>query len=555
MKIKLMDFAGEFPKADQTRLRENAATIAQDVDFTSGALKPFYAVTAEPALPALPSSLPTQDIERYYSSDTGYWMQFPSHVDVISSPIKDDWRNRVYWSGDSRDAEGDVLFSYTPDIYEDGAPYPNHFYKLGIPAPTSTPIISSSTPVTDDTVSDEARTYIYTYVNAIGEESAPSPASITVIVPTEGTTVELSGLDTHAEAADRNVSKKRIYRSLTGSSGNAIFLFAGEIDESATTFTDTLIGTALVEELQTLLFDTPRTGMTGLGLTAYGVAYGFINKIVCMSYPFYVYAWPRDFELTTQYAIVAMGHYDSNIVVATKGNPVMITGIDPIGGMSMTEIPLNEACVAKRSMVSLGYAVIYASPNGLVMASASGAQLISSSFFGKDEWQALNPESIHAVEHRGKYLFFWRVDDDNKGAYIFDPAVPDQGIIRLSLHCISTHRDLRTDTLYMLQEDGSLQRFDTQSVDRVPYVWRSKKFRSVSSRGNRLLCGQVFADTYNCLSLTIFADGDELYRQQLDDRPFRLPNHSHKKYWQIEISGTDIAREIVLAESLRELSN
>ena len=32
--------------------------------------------------------------------------------------------------------------------------------------------------------------------------------------------------------------------------------------------------------------------------------------------------------------------------------------------------------------------------------------LVSDSFFDKDTWAALNPESIHAVEHRGKYLFF-----------------------------------------------------------------------------------------------------------------------------------------------------
>lgn len=554
MRIKLMDFAGEFPRVHDTRLRESAATVAQDVDYSSGALKPLYSIAHQATLPPLPSSMPTNDVHLYYAQNVGYWLQFPSVVDVISSPIKDDARSRVYWSGDSRDADGDVLFSYTPDVYEDGAPYPNHFYKLGIPAPTSTPIITSSTAVTDSTISDEARVYVYTYINEIGEESAPSPASILVTVPTDSATVVLGGLTTHPEVANRNITKKRIYRSLSGNSGAATFLFVAEINEADTTYTDTILGTSLVEALQTATFDQPRSGMQGLGLTAYGVAYGFVGKIVCMSYPFYVYAWPRDFELTTQHDIVVMGHFDANIVIATKGNPVMVTGIDPISGVSMTELPLNEACVSKRSMVSMGYAVIYASPNGLVMASSSGAQLITSGFFGKDEWQQLSPSSIHAVEHRGKYLFFWRVDDQNKGAYLFDPSNTEKGIIRLSLWCISAHRDMRTDTLYLLQTDGALQRFDDVGVDRVPFVWRSKRFRSVDSRGNRLLAAQVLADSYDALVFRVFADDVELYvKSDLSDQPFRLPNHSHKKYWQIEVSGLDTVREIALAQTMREL--
>lgn len=555
MKISIMDFIGEFPKVHNTRLRESAAETARDVYFGSGALKPFYSIRQDTILPALNTI--TKSIYLYRIEDAEYWLQFGSFVDVISSPIKDDLYHRVYWAGDVRDTEGYVLYGYVPSIYADAAPYPKNWFRLGIPAPNYTPNITNSTLVDDKTISDETRVYVYTYVNAIGEESAPSSPSAYVTVPSEMPVVELGNLFTDTAVQSLNITKKRIYRSAVSTAGNADFYYVGEIDVSENTFTDEVLGSALEESLPTRGWDAPRVGMQGLGLTAYGVAYGFSGKIICLSHPFHIYAWPRDYELTTQYDIVAIGHYESNIIVATTGNPVMITGIDPTTGMSMIELPINEACIAKRSMVSLGHAAIYASPNGLVMASGSGAQLISEAFFDKDEWNSLNPSSIHAVEHRGKYLFFWKVNDEKKGAYIFDPLNPNQGIVRLSIHTDFAYRDLKTDTLYLLQPNGAIQRFDTDVLtDRICYTWRSKKFRTVNASGERLLAARVVADSYHSTTCRVYAD-DELFYEVAcrSDRPFRLPNHSHKKYWQIEICSKDPVYELCLASTMQELIN
>ena len=93
--------------------------------------------------------------------------------------------------------------------------------------------------------------------------------------------------------------------------------------------------------------------MYSLGLTAYGVAYAALGKIVCLSEVFVPYAWPRDYELTCDNDIVAIGHYDNALIVGTTGRPVMITGIDP-QNMSQSELPISEACVSAKSMVSMG---------------------------------------------------------------------------------------------------------------------------------------------------------------------------------------------------------
>lgn len=561
MKLRLESFLGEFPKQHPSKLPNAAAETAKNVSISSGNLKPFFSLKDDETLPALPDDAVTKAIHLYRIGNAEYWLQFSDYVNLIRSPIKDDLHERVYWSGDSRDLAGNVLYSYAPVIYDDGEPYPNNWVKLGITNPSYIPTITSSTPVPsgDDALqlSTETRVYVYTYVNAIGEESAPSNPSSIVTVPTAGATVVLGNMLTDPGATDLNITKKRIYRSLADSSGAASFRFLAEIDVATITYTDLILGTALGEELLTTTWDTPRAGMQGLGLTAYGMAYGFSGKIICLSEPFYVYAWPRNYELTTQYDIVAMGHYESNIIVATTGNPVMVTGIDPSGGLAMMELPITESCVSKRSMVSLGYCAIYASPNGLVMASGNGAQLVSEAFFDKDEWNALNPASIHAVEHHGKYLFFWKYNNDTKGAYIFDPLNIQQGIIQLGIYADFAYRDLKNDNLYLLYPDGVIKRFDNNSlVDREPFVWRSKKFRAQNLKGDRMLAGLVVADSYENCVLEVIADDQLLHRQcHTSERPFRLPNHSAKTYWQVQVTSTDTVREIILAGSMQELMN
>lgn len=551
--IRIANFMAEFPLVHPAKLKEYAAAQASNVNLSEGTIKPFFKVRNDFTLPSLPDAVPIKSISQYWVGSGYSWLEFPDVVDLIYSPIKDDTYYRVYWSGDHRNG-GKVKYAYLPTIIS-APPYPASWLNLGIPAPNTAPIIDFSTPYVDQTTYSQARVYVFTYVNDIGEESAPSRPSAQVIVPYDAAEVKLSNLVVGAEATGLNITKLNIYRSAVNTNGTAVFRYVTTILTTVTTLDDNFTDVQLGEDLPTTNWNTPRNDMQGLGLTAYGLGYGFSGKIVCLSVPFYIYAWPRDYELTTAYDIVAIGHYESNIVVATRGNPVIITGIDPISGMSMLELPLNEACVSKRSMVSLGHSAIYASPNGLVMASAGGAVIVSSGFFGRDEWQALNPSTIHAVEHSGKYLFFWKVDDEKKGAYIFDPLNIAQGIVSLDVYCDMAYLDRRTDTLYMLQEGGKVQRFDVDTLTgRQPYKWRSQLFKTESSVGERFLAAKIIADDYDDLIFNVYCDGKLLYSSNtVTSKPFRMPNHTSKVWWQLEVIGTSVIQELKIAETMREI--
>lgn len=557
MLLKIQNFLGEFPKIHNTKLKDIAADIAQNVSVDSGSLKTLYAISDKVTLNQSGSA--TKDVHLWRLNQVDYWLQFKDFVRVIRSPIADDQYRRIYWSGDSRDVDGNVLFSYTPVVYQSGVNYPVAWYKLGIPAPTESAFItSSSNSLTADELAmfgDEQRVYVYTYVGSLGEESAPSPPSGGVITPHDKSTVVLGNLALDVTASDgRNIVSKRIYRSLTASSGIAEYYFLAEIPAAQTTYTDTIDGSALntADPLPTAAWDPPRQGMQGLGLTAFGVAYGFFEKSICLSEPYYPYAFPRDYELTTQFDVVAIGHYDSYIVAATKGTPVIVSGINP-ASMSMLELPLNESCIAPRSLVSMASCVIYASPNGLVMAYNNTAKLVTEAFFDKDTWNGLKPSSIHAVEHRGKYLFFYN-NGSKSGAYMFDPQFTEMGLVHLDINALSTHRDHETDTLYLLQTGGKVQVFDDTTLVRKPYTWKSKKFEVGS--GVRFLAARVIADSYINVTLKVYADDELLYSKIVTDKKaFRLPNHSEKNDWQIEVIATDVVRGLFVGETMYEVMN
>jgi len=555
MRIKVSNFLGSFPRIHTTKLKDTAAETALNVDVTSGVLRPFYALPLKQQLNSIGAETKAFHFYKFPSKEG--FLQFPDHVDIAYSPIADDQYRRVYWSGDSRDS-GHLLFSYTPQLTQGTSYNPTMWYRVGIPAPTQAPFMvgqsNQYTPEELEELSDEARVYVYTYVSETGEESAPSPSSALIYSPHEKSTVELGNLITDTAASQgRFLKYKRIYRSLTDSSGNADLYFIAQITIAVNTYTDSLDGSAVntTDPLPTITWDEPRKSMKGLNVTAKGVNYAFLNKIACFSEPYHPYAWPRDYELTMQYDIVAMGHYENYIICATTGTPYLISGIDP-SSTTIDELPLNEPCIAKRSMVSMATCVCYASPNGIVMAYGSTAKLVSDSFFDKDTWTALKPESIHAVEHRGKYLFFY----DNgvkQGAYLFDPLQVDFGLIELDIWFKSATRHHQTEQLFFLDNASKVYQFDDTAAVKKPYTWKSKLF-DVGGDGVRLLACNVIADSYADLTLNIYSEGQLFYTRRITSRkPFRLPNHSNRYDWQFEIISTDQVRDISLAQSMLEL--
>ena len=547
------------PKLSPYVVPDNNSETAQNCRFESGILQPLYGITQDATLALTGHNI--NAIHLWKVNSNAYWLRFTDKVDVIRSPIADDSYSRIYWSGDSR-MGGALLYSYTPAVYTGGgSEYPINYYKLGIPAPTQKPTTTLVGALADD-VSAAARSYVYTYVGKLGEESAPSLPSDPLICPNEGASVNVSSIIIDVSASTgREIESVRLYRIIVGSTGNADYLFVDEItlaDISGSIgkyasghYADTKANDALAESLPTSIWDAPRDGMYSLGLTAYGVSYAAIGKIVCLSEVFVPYAWPRNYELTCDNDIVAIGHYDNALIVGTTGRPVMITGIDP-QNMSQSELPIIEACVSAKSMVNMGSYAIYASPNGLVMASGGSAQLITGGIITNREWAAFTPSSIHAYQHRGKYLFFWYTDSTHKGGFIFDPANPNAGLVSFNQYFVAGHRDIVTDTLYLIDTNKVLWKFDDNSASPLTYTWKSK--RVTLDAPHCMLAARVLANSYASLVMKIYSDNTLIHTQTVtSNKAFRLPRLGRAKVWQVEIIATDFVREVSISETVIEL--
>jgi hypothetical protein len=207
----------------------------------------------------------------------------------------------------------------------------------------------------------------------------------------------------------------------------------------------------------------------------------------------------------------------------------------------------NQACVSKRSLVDVGNAAIYASPDGLAKGSVSGVQLIGDDLFSRNQWQALKPESIHAYYHDEKYLFFY--DNGTKqGGYILDPSAKTGALTELGFYIDSGFNDLATDTLYLLK-DGEILSF--QHGDPISYTWRSAQFQ-LPNLMPYSVC-RVVADDYPA-EISIIYDGEEMVMTYVDDQPFRFHAGRRARYVEVELRGTNSVKLVMLGNDMESVN-
>jgi len=392
----------------------------------------------------------------------------------------------------------------------------------------------------------ERRFYVHTYVTELGEEGPPSPASSAVDAgPTQNVQLDLPSLDPEA-GENRLIERRRIYRTATGDEG-AEFQFVDEVDIADSEYTDSIATDNLAEALPSGAYDPPPEDLHSLNALPSGVMVGAVDQDVCFSEPYLPHAWPGEYRLTLDHPIVGVAVFDSYVVAATESRPYLITGEDP-RAMQPTRLPVTQGCLSKRSIVSLGYAVLYASADGLVMVDSSGAQLVTRGIITPDEWSGYAPESIHAYEHEGRYIAFFD-NGARRGAFVFDPREADAGVSELSIWARHGFRDPVEPKLYLLTEDGSVSQWDAGD-DPMPYRWKSGVVptpRPVSPS-----CIQVVAHSYEDTKITVHA-GETATVTVTGDHIHRLPPMGRSRDIQIDVEGTDTVQEVAVADSVPEL--
>ena len=286
-----------------------------------------------------------------------------------------------------------------------------HYYRLGVPRPETVLSVSCTE---SDGRNCASRSYVYTYVNLFGEESAPSVPTDSYSVA-DGAAVKLTGFGVPDSVY--GVTNVNIYRTATtwtsGSektqSINTEYLLVDTIPVGQSSYTDTVLEKNLQEAITTEYNREPPANLRHIRyLRGTGVLAGVTTNKVHFSAPYQPSNWPAEYDLTLPYNIVNVQTLGNKLFVSTDSFPFVIDGAyncQPRQCRNVTEVltPLPDiSCGHTNSSVATPFGMIYSSKDGLVLVSQDAQfRIITSAWFSTDDWVKLRPDTVRLAYWRG----------------------------------------------------------------------------------------------------------------------------------------------------------
>ncbi|EBS2694788.1 hypothetical protein ZQ65_15145 [Salmonella enterica subsp. enterica serovar Newport] len=552
--IDIVSMRGEMPRVLPHMLPDGYAALAQNCHFRFGVITPV----SDDGKSGVTFGIKPETLF-LYSRDK--WFTWSGIVDAVRSPVAQDPYGRVYYT------DGQYPKVTSAQIATSGSgPYPTTSYRLGVPAPESAitctvynppvPTPDKTTDASDnnaapqeqedDPTDNETRFYTCTFVTAYGEEGPPGPESLEQTVK-KGGSADLTMQPPPLQHS--NITRRRIYRSVSGG-GNADFLLVTELDAGVLSFHDDLLAEQLGPALETWHYVMPPDNMLGLCMMANGIAAGFAGNEVMFSEAFLPYAWPDAYRQTTTEDIVAIAPIGTALVVATKGEPYLFSGVSP-SNISGAKLPLTQACVSRQSMVVMDGFVLYAGTNGLVSVDGSGNAVIATEkIISPEQWRGMfNPSSIKAYQYRGEYVARYTKTDGGQAVFIFNPQ--DMDIRHMSTTFDTAYNDTATDTLYLVK--GRELSVSQGANTPLPLVWRSKTF--IAQENTSFSCLRIKAPYPERVGISVFADGQPVIQLPpgvLSGSVLKLPPVTGRE-WYLEVSGFGQIERITLSTSMAEM--
>lgn len=444
----------------------------------------------------------------------------------------------------------------------------------------------------------EPRFYTYTFVNSRGEESKPyapgdgnddTEFEIMEVNQQQGVSVTRPSVDA-GDITAHDLSKWRIYRSATSTTTS--MMLAAELPIATTVFTDNLLTEQLNEVLTTSSWYPPPVYSSGgdavavqnfaaTGANTYrylkgivampgGFMAGYLDNSVYFSEAYYAYAWPPEYAIPCTDDIRALGVFGNTLVVLTNGRVSFISGSSP-DGMQKIDIETVESCASARSVVPVSGGVIFASHNGLCVASQQGVQNMTAQLFTRDEWQAIQPNSLICEEMDGVVYF----TQDGGAPFMGALHVPTGKLVRIDTQVTAMYSDYKNGRLYLAYppETGEIAKayafLEHQELYRTAH-WRSKRivleketgFAWMAVEGTQSTDNPLNVDIYGYLTdstgtevetkLTTATDNGTYSAVVTDTRPIRVGVGRFKDF-EVEIRGQCRINSVLFASSTAEL--
>lgn len=241
-------------------------------------------------------------------------------------------------------------------------------------------------------------------------------------------------------------------------------------------FTDDFNYRSLLNTLETNDYDPPPEDLEGITVIQNNLMAGFVGNDVYFSEPNKFHAWPTKYKISLEYNIVGMVALGSDLLVMTEGYPYVISGSDP-AVLSTSRYSTNYPCLSKRSIVQTDVGVMYATHEGLALASfTGGVQIATAGAHSPDTWNAaLNPATIVGTFYDSMYF-----GSHSTGAFVYRRSPDGQApgdFVHHEVIFTATWFDAKTGALYYLTgDDGDIVRWDDPGQPNADFVWKSKVF-------------------------------------------------------------------------------
>jgi hypothetical protein len=340
------------------------------------------------------------------------------------------------------------------------------------------------TPV-DDSDLFVTRCYTYTFVTAAGEEGPPATPVCAEGADDSGWS--LKNIQTAPKApwdTEALITKKRIYRTVTGDTGGSFF-FVDEVDIGVAEYQDDVStdDVSLNQQLESDSWEPPPKGLIGIVRHPNGFFVGFVPPYdIYFSEPYRPHAWPPQYVLSTEGEIMALGVFGQSIGVPTTSHPYILSGSNP-ANMSFTKSNVAAPCVSRNSVVSTEAGVLYASNNGVTLLGPSGVTTITKQLVTRGEWNTRYfPTRIHAAQFGLQYIAIVLGGDtlgQSQRGFIFNPteaeSVFTETNLALQRDIVSLQHDVWSGEVYAIA-DGRIYLWANYAARPELYSWKSIEF-------------------------------------------------------------------------------
>lgn len=539
--ITFNEFGGSIPRRAPHTLSGKFAAKAIDCYFHSGRLSAW-----RDTLPVTP-----------VSSDESIWqvgccwVRLPMCADLA---IGDPLCQHIYVTGRSDYPEIGQVDQENCTI---------KWHRLGLPCPTRSPTAEAATIPSDGPTEDvEGRSYVYQYVNSLGQRSAVSPSAEPLMMA-DGTQAVISGWE--IPDATWGITHVRIYRSVSGletgreaaNEDNTTYMLAGEVPIGAGVFVDAEYNVDLYEALEEDIVLPPPENLQGIiNIGSNNTLVGYLGSQLFFSENNNYHNWPH--VLTLDDNITGIAENNGVVYVLTDGSPYSVVAEGDCRTAACRTVvrhfdayPLMGC--GNRKIAKLPMGIVYPSSRGLVsIMGRSGPQVLTTPLYSQEEWGKLQPHSM-VLGYANSHLFAFA----DGGAFVVSINQGPESGWELDFHTNLSDKKvtyaLTTRTgMFHIVKNGQLHKWGA-SPEKRTYTWESPEI--VIGVPINFAAAKTYHEDGTLRVAIRSDDRDIIDRDVLTPKQFALPLWGTGSRFQITLEGNADVSLFTMSTGVKELSS